>query len=105
MFSVLSLILCFAMLVGTTFAWFTDSVSSANSIIQSGTLDVLLQYKSNWTDEWSSDDGNTKIFKKSALYEPGYTEVVYLKVSNVGSLALKAEIILLPPAISPLTYR
>ena len=38
--SVLSLLLCCSMLIGTTFAWFTDSVESGNNIIKSGTLDV-----------------------------------------------------------------
>lgn len=87
--SALSLLLCISMLIGSTFAWFTDSVTSANNIIQSGTLDVVLEYKANWSDEWAPVDENTKIFKEGALYEPGYTEVVYLRVSNAGSLALK----------------
>ncbi|MBQ1272551.1 MAG: hypothetical protein IIY12_03545, partial [Clostridia bacterium] len=87
--SALSLLLCVSMLVGTTYAWFTDSVTSANNVIQSGTLDVVLEYKTNWADDWAPVDGNTKIFKEGALYEPGYTEVVYLRVSNPGSLALK----------------
>ena len=42
--SVMSLFLCFAMLLGTTFAWFTDSVTSANNIIKSGNLDIELEY-------------------------------------------------------------
>ena len=87
--SALSLLLCVSMLVGTTFAWFTDSVTSANNIIQSGRLDVVLEYKTNWSDEWAPVNENTKIFKDGALYEPGYTEVVFLRVSNAGSLALK----------------
>lgn len=87
--SVMALFLCFAMLLGTTYAWFTDSVTSANNVIQSGNLDVVLEYKSNWSDGWATVDENTKIFKDGALYEPGYTEVVYLRVSNAGSLALK----------------
>ena len=85
----LSLLMCISMFIGSTFAWFTDSVTSANNIIQSGTLDVVLEYKTNWSDDWAPVDGNTKIFKDDALYEPGYTEVVYLRVSNAGSLALK----------------
>ena len=87
--SVMALFLCFAMLLGTTYAWFTDSVTSANNVIQSGNLDVVLEYKSNWSDDWATVDENTKIFKDGALYEPGYTEVVYLRISNAGSLALK----------------
>lgn len=87
--SIVAMFLCFAMLIGTTYAWFTDSVTSANNVIQSGNLDVVLEYKTNWSDEWATVDENTKLFKDGALYEPGYTEVVYLRVSNAGSLALK----------------
>lgn len=87
--SIMALFVCLSMLIGTTTAWFTDSVTSANSIIYSGSLDVVLEYKSNWTDEWTTVDENTKIFKDRAVYEPGYTEVAFLRVSNVGSLALK----------------
>ena len=42
--SVMALFLCFAMLLGTTYAWFTDSVTSSGNIIKSGTLDVELYY-------------------------------------------------------------
>ncbi len=87
--SALSLLMCISMFIGSTFAWFTDSVTSANNVIQSGTLDVVLEYKTNWSDEWAPVNENTKLFKDGALYEPGYTEVVYLRVSNAGSLALK----------------
>ena len=87
--SVLMLVVCLSMLIGTTYAWFTDSVSTGSNVIQVGNLDAVLEYKTNWSDEWASVDENTKIFKEGALYEPGYTEVVYLRVSNAGSLALK----------------
>ena len=87
--SALSLLMCISMLIGSTFAWFTDSVTASSNIIQTGTLDVVLEYKTNWSDEWAPVDETTKIFKDGALYEPGYTEVVYLRVSNAGSLALK----------------
>ncbi len=87
--SIVSLFICFTMLIGTTYAWFTDSVTSGNNIIQAGSLDVALEYKTNWSDEWAPVDESTKIFKDGALYEPGYTEVVYLRVSNAGTLALK----------------
>ena len=87
--SALSLLMCISMLIGSTFAWFIDSVTSANNVIQSVTLDVVLEYKTNWADEWTPVDENTRIFKDGALYEPGYTEVVFLRVSNAGSLALK----------------
>ena len=89
--SILSLLLCFTMLIGTTFAWFTDSVTSANNIIMAGNLDVELEYSTDMVN-WTAVDANTNVFKEGALWEPGYTEVVYLRVSNVGSLAMKYKL-------------
>ena len=43
--SVLALCLCFVMLMGTTFAWFTDEATSANNMIKTGTLDIGWSYK------------------------------------------------------------
>ena len=85
--SVISLILCCAMLMGTTFAWFTDSVASTNNRIQSGTLDIALEVLQNdeWVDASSTD---VKIFDYDK-WEPGYTQVVQLRVANRGTLALK----------------
>ena len=87
--SVIALILCLSMLVGTTFAWFTDSVVSGNNHIVAGNLDVELEYLVNGA--WVAVDENTNVFGDS-LWEPGHTEVVTLKVSNVGTLALKYQL-------------
>lgn len=89
--SILALTLCIAMMAGSTFAWFTDSVVSGNNIIKSGNLDVVLEYKTAWSDAWTTVDETTEIFDDEALYEPGYTEVVFLRVANAGSLALKYD--------------
>ncbi len=85
--SVLSLMLCMAMLVGSTFAWFTDSVTSGKNKIVAGNLDVELSWSTDGTN-WERVNADTNMFD-GALWEPGYTRVVYLKVENVGSLALK----------------
>jgi hypothetical protein len=77
------------MLLGTTYAYFVDGIKISSNVIQGGKLDILLEYKTNWGDEWSPVEESTKLFRDSALYEPGYTEVVYLRVSNAGTLALK----------------
>ena len=88
--SVLSMVLCVAMLVGMTFAWFTDTASTGVNKIQAGNLDVELMYSTNMTD-WHKATDQTKLFDDNALWEPGYTQVVYLKVVNKGNLALKYE--------------
>ena len=85
--SFVSLLLCVSMLVGTTYAWFTDSVSTANNTIAVGNLDVELEYLTD--SGWETVDSATEVLDKTALWEPGYTEVAYLKVTNAGSLALK----------------
>ena len=94
--SVLSLFLCVAMLAGTTFAWFTDSVASKNNVITTGNLDVELEYKKVekgvLSPEWETVGGRDDIFDPNAYWEPGRVEVVYLKVSNLGSLALKYQL-------------
>lgn len=85
--SVLSLLVCCSMLIGSTFAWFTDSVTSGSNVITSGNLDIEVQYTLDGTN-WSNLQGATDLFSKG-LWEPGHTEVVVLKIENKGSLALK----------------
>ena len=87
--SIVALFVCFAMLLGTTFAWFTDSVTSKSNVIKSGTLEIALE---KWDDEQNDwvDASATPIFNY-VNWEPGYTEIVNLRVVNLGSLALKWE--------------
>lgn len=89
--SAVSLMLCVVMLVGMTFAWFTDSVTNKNNKIASGNLDAKLMYSKDG-ETWTEVESDTKIFGENALWEPGYTEVIYLKVKNAGNLALKYKI-------------
>ena len=88
--SALAILMCAAMLIGTTFAWFTDTASTAVNKIQAGNLDVKLMYSTDMVT-WKEATDQTKLFEDSALWEPGYTQVVYLKVVNAGNLALKYE--------------
>ena len=90
--SALALLMCVTMLVGTTFAWFTDTASTGVNKIQAGNLDVELEYKNSDTTGFTKADKNTKVFKEGALWEPGHVEYVVLKVSNAGSLALKYKL-------------
>ncbi len=85
--SILSLMLCFTMLMGSTFAWFTDSEASENNVITAGNLDIEVQYTLDGKT-WTDLDGAENLFQKG-LWEPGHTEVVVLKIMNKGSLALK----------------
>ena len=87
--SCISLLLCFVMFVSTTFAWFTDVVVSSDNKIQSGTLSLDLSVLDKQSGQWSSiKDSKSPIFNHDK-WEPGYTDVKILKVSNLGSLSLK----------------
>lgn len=84
--SIMSLILCCAMLMGTTFAWFTDSVTSGLNTINSGNLDVELMAGDKKVD------ANTKLFDDVELWEPGMVVYENLQVVNAGTLALKYQL-------------
>ena len=86
--SVMAMVLCLAMLVGASFAWFTDTASTGVNKIQAGNLDVALEYSTDFKT-WNKVTDTTKLFEDSTVWEPGRTEVVYLRVKNAGTLALK----------------
>ena len=92
--SMLSLLLCFTMLMGATFAWFTDTVTSTNNIIKSGNLDVTLEWADGKADPnsvtWT--DASTGTIFNYDKWEPGYVDVKHIKIANVGSLALKYQL-------------
>ena len=102
--SVMALVLCFTMLLGTTFAWFTDSVTSSGNVIQSGTLNVeLFQHFEDGPVEITNlsdpifgkgDSENANANSADTLWEPGKTQTVYLSIKNNGSLALKYMVVL-----------
>ena len=87
----LSLLACVALLIGSTFAWFTDNVTSGRNQITAGNLDVEL-YARDTDGVYQPVNENEALFDDAALWEPGHTEVVYLKVANEGTLALKYQL-------------
>jgi predicted ribosomally synthesized peptide with SipW-like signal peptide len=95
------------MLIGSTFAWFTDSVTSAGNIIKSGKLDVEMYWADGkeapaTTTAWT-DASKDPVFKYDK-WEPGYTEVRHIKIENVGTLALKYQLSIIPTGeVSDLT--
>lgn len=92
--SMLSLLLCVSMFVGTTFAWFTDEVTSTNNVIQSGRLDAGLYYGDAAED--ITEDASTGAIFDYDLWEPGYTQIRYVKITNEGNLAFKFQLNIIP---------
>ena len=98
--SVMALVMCVVMLVGTTFAWFTDTASTGVNKIQAGNLDIELQMKDN-NGKWVNAEGKILPFLVEGkipadgtqiLWEPGCTYYVpEVRVLNKGNLAVKFE--------------
>lgn len=98
MHSVIALLLSISMLIGTTFAWFSDNITSKKNIITSGNLDLEMY----WTDDLDSgkwynveDEKHNTIFSYDN-WEPGYTDVKYIKLVNKGDLALNYNLSIEP---------
>ena len=93
--SVLSLVLCVSMLVGSTFAWFTDTATTSVNTIQAGRLQVDVVNEAGLSLKGSSmsfvnSDGSADI-----LWEPGATfRTIGFKVKNIGNLAFKYKMVL-----------
>ena len=104
--SILAICLCLVMLIGSTFAWFTDTASTSVSKIQAGNLDVeLLLYKDAETSYENISKDKKPIFSSEGstvaqnnnldtLWEPGKTQIAYLAIKNEGNLALKYKVAL-----------
>ena len=98
--SALALLMCVTMLVGATFAWFTDTASTGVNKIQAGNLNIELQMKDN-NGNWVNAEGKTLPFLVNGkipaegtqiLWEPGCTYYVpEVRVVNKGNLAVKFE--------------
>ena len=106
--SVMALVMCVVMLLGTTFAWFTDTARTSVNKIEAGNLDVELYY-GNTADGadgtvWGKLDNNSPALKflqsngttatqQDFYWEPGGTySLPALKVVNNGNLNLKYKI-------------
>ena len=89
--SLLALLLCITMFMGTTFAWFTDSVTSSGNKIVAGSLKVDLEVLDEKLGVWYSIKNDQDPIFFYDKWEPGYTDVTFLKVENEGTLALKWE--------------
>lgn len=96
--SLLALVMCVSMLIGTTFAWFTDQASTSVNTIQSGDLEIALEYSTDDGTTWADAEGQALNFKTAdgrtdILWEPGCTyELPLIRVRNNGNLALKYEL-------------
>ncbi len=99
-FSLVSLLVCLSMFVGSTFAWFTDSASTKVNSIVAGNLKIGLLMNS--ANGWTTAEGTTLPFvnedgskiTKNILWEPGATyNLPEVKIVNEGNLDVVYKVI------------
>lgn len=87
-FSVCTLMIWAILGAGTSIAWFADSSPEIKNIFHFADFKVEVSHRLD-DGTWEKVGGQTKIFDENALYEPGYVQVVYLKVENKGDREFK----------------
>ena len=78
-------VLWWALGTGATLAWFSDTDTVRNEF-HIGQMDLVVSYKNDIVTDYAIVERDTAVFCDNALYEPGYTQVVYLKVENKGEV-------------------
>lgn len=86
-FCLLMAMLWTVMGTGVSLAWFQDTSEEVKNVIHMAEFDLEVSYRSE-SGNYLDLESATEVFDRNALYEPGYTQVVYLKVKNVGSVPL-----------------
>lgn len=89
--SVCLFVLWWALGTGATLAWFSDADTVRNEF-QVGLLKMDVQYRNDIVTEYTPLQGTTEAFYDEALYEPGYTQVVYLEIENRGDMAFNYKV-------------
>lgn len=76
---------------GATLAWFSDADTVRNEF-QIGLLRIDVSYRNDFVTDYIPLQGTTEAFYDEALYEPGYTQVVYLKIDNRGNVPFSYKV-------------
>ena len=90
-FSAFLFVLWWALGTSATLAWFSD-VDTVRNEFRIGLLDLNVSYKNDLLTQYEPLKGATEVFYDEALYEPGYTQVVYLEIENNGNVDFEYKV-------------
>ncbi len=90
----LSLALCVALLVGSTFAWFSDSITNSGNTISAGSLQAQWSYRTlnDDTAAYEPVSEELALFSSDTVWQPGEPHGYDFKVENVGSVDFEWEL-------------
>lgn len=77
---------------GASLAWFYDETEVIKNVFNFAEFDLEVEYKNDVVTDYTPLELGTKVFNDEALYEPGYTQVVYLKVKNASTIDMQYKI-------------
>lgn len=87
----LALILVWVLMgTGASLAWFSDSDNAVNNIFHFAEFDLVVEYRDE-NGDYQNLEGATEVFDKETLYEPGYVQIVYLRVTNNGTVPFRLK--------------
>lgn len=78
----------------SSIAWFMDTSPSVKNIFNIGEFDLVVSHKTE--EGYKEVKSDTEIFDDEALYEPGYVQVVYLKIENKGTVGFDYKLSVIP---------
>lgn len=75
-----------------TVAWFSDTTDTATNTFIIGDLNLDVEYKNSFVTDYMPMTRSSKVFNENALYEPGFTQVVWLKIKNEGNVDFEYKV-------------
>ena len=70
---------------GASLAWFVDTGAEIKNVFHFAEFDLVVEHRLD-NGKWDPVEQDTTIFDEKALYEPGYVQIVYLRVKNNGTV-------------------
>lgn len=89
---ILCFVLCIFMLFGTTYAWFTSSLTTANNVIKTGSYNSSLSFSGAFSDTYVELSDTSELFGNLDLMPGDSSDVKYIKISNSNSYPITANI-------------
>ena len=88
--SLIMILIWLFMGTGASLAWFYDSDNDVKNVFHFAEFDLVAEYRDQ-NGDYQDLEGATKVFDDKALYEPGYVQVVYLRITNNGTVPFKLK--------------
>ena len=100
--SVVSLLVCMFLLIGSTFAWFSTSVTSNTNVIMTGAFNISVDFCNNFSgaeDDWTSMENNT-LFNNVVLNPGDNTGVMYIRITNSNNYPVSVNASLIDKTVT-----